>query len=185
MSHIQGSEVLWIELDGWMAKLRFSACHLIPNHPKCGRLHGHTYAVNVRAHGMRTGEFIIDFELLKEMVAQICSRFDHHVIVAENDPRIHITKNNDSAVIVIGDKTYQIPIEDIAFIPIDSTSAESLCVYVAGELARMIKIGDHRVSRLDVRIDEGVGQGAGCTVYLGGDNNEEYGTDNGDVRGSL
>ena len=176
---------MWIELDGWMAKLRFSACHLIPNHPKCGRLHGHTYAVNVRAHGMRTGEFIIDFELLKEMVAKICNRFDHHVIIAENDPRLHITKNDDSVVIVIGEKTYQLPIEDIAFIPIDSTSAESLCVYVAGELASMIETGNHQVSRLDVRIDEGIGQGAGYTVYLGGDNDEEYGTDNGDARESL
>ena len=186
MSHIQGSDVLWIELDGWMAKLRFSACHLIPGHPKCGRLHGHTYAVNVRAHGMRTGEFIIDFELLKGMVAQICSRFDHHVIVAENDPRLHITKKDDSVVIVIGEKTYQIPIEDNAFIPIDSTSAESLCVFVAGELARMIETGDHRVSRLDVRVDEGIGQGAGCRVYLGGtDDSKRYDTDNGDAGGSL
>ncbi len=177
---------MWIELDGWMAKLRFSACHLIPDHPKCGRLHGHTYAVNVRAHGMRTGEFIIDFELLKEMVAQICSQFDHHVIVAEKDPRLHITKNNDNVVIIIGEKTYQLPIEDIAFIPIDSTSAESLCVYVAGELARMIETGDHRVSKLDVRIDEGIGQGAGCTVYLGGDNyGKDYNNNGGNARGSL
>ncbi len=157
---------MWIELDGWMAKLRFSACHLIPHHPKCGRLHGHTYAVNVRVHGKRTGEFIIDFELLKEMVAQICSRLDHHIIVAENDPRIRITKNEDSVVIDIGEKRYQLPIEDIAFIPIDSTSAESLCMYVAGELARMIETSDLDVSRLDVRIDEGIGQGAGCTLDL-------------------
>lgn len=158
-----------------MAKLRFSACHLIPDHPKCGRLHGHTYAVNVRAHGMRTGEFIIDFELLKEMVAQICSRFDHHIMIAENDPRLHITKNNGSVVINIGEKTYQLPIEDIVFIPIDSTSAESLCVYVAGELARMIKTSDHHISRLEVRIDEGIGQGAGCTMDLDGDDDGDTG----------
>ena len=158
-----------------MAKLRFSACHLIPDHPKCGRLHGHTYAVNVRAHGMRTGEFIIDFELLKEMIAQICSRFDHHIMIAENDPRLHITKNNGSVVINIGEKTYQLPIEDIVFIPIDSTSAESLCVYVAGELARMIKTSDHHISRLEVRIDEGIGQGAGCTMDLDGDDDGDTG----------
>ncbi|MCK4811249.1 MAG: 6-carboxytetrahydropterin synthase [Methanosarcinales archaeon] len=166
---------MWIELDGWMAKLRFSACHLIPDHPKCGRLHGHTYAVNVRAHGRRTGEFIIDFELLKEMIAQICSRFDHHIMIAENDPRLHITKNNGSVVINIGEKTYQLPIEDIVFIPIDSTSAESLCVYVAGELARMIKTSDHHISRLEVRIDEGIGQGAGCTMDLDGDDDGDTG----------
>ncbi len=124
---------------------------------------------------MRTGEFIIDFELLKEMIAQICSRFDHHIMIAENDPRLHITKNNGSVVINIGEKTYQLPIEDIVFIPIDSTSAESLCVYVAGELARMIKTSDHHISRLEVRIDEGIGQGAGCTMDLDGDDDGDTG----------
>jgi len=117
-------------------------------------------------HGRRSGEFIIDFELLKEMVAQICSRLDHHVIIAENDPRLSIRKDGDGVVIDIGEKTYRLPIDDIAFIPTDSTSAESLCMYVAGELARMIETSDHSVSRLEVRIDEGIGQGAGCTLDL-------------------
>lgn len=147
-----------------MAKLRFSACHLIPYHPKCGRLHGHTYAVSVKVYGERRDEFIIDFDILKQMVAQICDRLDHRVIVAKNDPRLHITENDDSVTVDIGGKTYCFPIEDVVFIPTESTSAESLCEYVASELARQM---GPNINKIEVRIDEGIGQGAGCVLNLG------------------
>ncbi|MEA3295469.1 MAG: 6-carboxytetrahydropterin synthase [Euryarchaeota archaeon] len=41
-----------------MAKLRFSACHFIPDHPKCGKLYDHTYAINVRIEGKQVEEII-------------------------------------------------------------------------------------------------------------------------------
>jgi len=146
-----------------MAKLRFSACHLIPGHPKCGRLHGHTYAVSVKIYGERTDEFIIDFELLKEMVAEICDPFDHHVIVAKNDSRLRITESDDSIIVDIGEKNYHFPIDDVVLIPTDSTSAESLCEYVASELAS--RMGSN-ISKIEVRIDEGIGQGAGYDLNI-------------------
>ena len=154
---------MWIELDGWMAKLRFSASHLIPHHPKCGRLDGHTYAVSVKVHGKRTGEFIIDFELLKRMIAEICERFDHRVIIATNDPRLCITTDDRNVIVDIGEKHYRFPIDDVAFVPTDSTSAESLCEHIASELA--LQMGGN-ISRIEVRIDEGIGQGAGCALEL-------------------
>ena len=154
---------MWVELDGWTAKLRFSACHLIPHHPKCGRLHGHTYAVSVKVFGERTGEFIIDFEILKGLIAEICERLDHRVILAENDTRMQITKDDQSIIVEIGGKMYQFPIEDVTLVPTDSTSAESLCEYVASELAPGMSPG---VSRIEIRIDEGLGQGAGFTLDI-------------------
>jgi len=161
---------LWVELDGWTAKLRFSACHLIPHHPKCGRLHGHTYAVSVKIHGERTREqeFVIDFELLKETVAELCARLDHHVVIAANDPRLRITEDGDNTAIAIGEKVYGIPTCDIAFLPTDSTSAESLSLYFASELASLIGSGSSGsgISKIEVRIDEGLGQGAGCALVI-------------------
>ena len=159
--------LLWVELDGWTAKLRFSACHLIPHHPKCGRLHGHTYAVSVKIHGERTREqeFVIDFERLKGLVAEICARLDHRVVIAENDLRLRITEDGDNTAIAIGEKIYGIPTCDIAFLPTDSTSAESLSLYFASELASLIDSGaSGGISKIEVRIDEGLGQGAGCAL---------------------
>jgi 6-pyruvoyltetrahydropterin/6-carboxytetrahydropterin synthase len=161
---------LYIELDGWKAKLRFSACHLIPDHPKCGRLHGHTYAVNVRVEGHQAGEFIIDFEDLKDIVTEICDRLDHRILIAKNDPRLKITQDKGyyTVEIINSCKYYVLPADDVTLLPISSVSAEDLCRYLLMETSTGIKnngFADNMTS-LHIRLDEGIGQGAGCSLVL-------------------
>lgn len=54
----------------------FEASHRIPEHPKCGKLHGHTYKVTVVLSVMkptlRSG-MILDFGVIKKLL----DRFDH------------------------------------------------------------------------------------------------------------
>lgn len=153
---------MFIEIDGWMAKLRFSACHFIPNHFKCGCLHGHTYAVSVRIEGEQKDEFIIDFETVKGIVNRICDRLDHRVLIAEKDPRLLITKNDSVSIEIIeSEKKYVLPLEDIVFLPIKSVSAEDLCKYFSLNLVKDLGNMDN-ITKIHVRVDEGIGQGAGC-----------------------
>jgi 6-pyruvoyltetrahydropterin/6-carboxytetrahydropterin synthase len=153
---------MFIEIDGWMAKLRFSACHFIPNHPKCGCLHGHTYAISVRFEGEQVGEFIIDFEKAKRIVNQICDRLDHRVLIAENDPRLRIEKKKEISVEIIeSKKRYILPSEDVVFLPTTSVSAEDLCKYFTAGIVRSLQSADN-IRKVCVRVDEGIGQGAGC-----------------------
>ena len=155
---------MFIEIDGWMAKLRFSACHFIPDHPKCGCLHGHTYAVSVRIEGEQKGEFIIDFEMVKNIVNRICDRLDHRVLIAENDPRLLITKSDSVSIEIIESrKRYVLPVQDIMFLPTKSVSAEDLCKYFTSDIAHALKVnGADNITKIHVRVDEGIGQGAGC-----------------------
>jgi 6-pyruvoyltetrahydropterin/6-carboxytetrahydropterin synthase len=155
---------MFIEIDGWMAKLRFSACHFIPNHPKCGCLHGHTYAVSVRIEGEQKGEFIIDFETVKGIVNRICDKLDHRVLIAEKDRRLLITKNDSVSIEIIeSKKKYVLPFEDIMFLPTKSVSAEDLCKYFSLNLANALELGKaDNITKIHVRVDEGIGQGAGC-----------------------
>lgn len=159
---------MFIEIDGWLAKLRFSACHFIPAHPKCGCLHGHTYAVSVRIEGEQIGEFLIDFEKVKEIVNRICDRLDHKVLVAEKDPRLVIEKNKEVSIEVIeNEKRYVLPAEDIVLLPTRSVSAEDLCKYFTEEMAYALKSnGADNVKKIYVRVDEGIGQGAGCEFEM-------------------
>ncbi len=159
---------MFIEIDGWMAKLRFSACHFIPNHPKCGSLHGHTYAISLRIEGEQKGEFIIDFESVKGIVNIICDRLDHRVLIAEKDQRLRIQKKDEISVEIIGNnKRYVLPSEDVVFLPINSVSAEDLCTYFTKEIAVALKSsGADNVKKLEVRVDEGIGQGAGCEYKM-------------------
>ncbi len=159
---------MFIEIDGWMAKLRFSACHFIPNHPKCGCLHGHTDAISVRIEGEQVGEFIIDFEKVKNIVNDICDSLDHRVLIAEKDPRLLIEKNESVSVDIIeSKKRYVLPSEDVVFLPTRSVSAEDLCKYFTGEIAKALKSnGADNIKKIHVRVDEGIGQGAGCESAL-------------------
>ena len=159
---------MFIEIDGWMAKLRFSACHFIPNHPKCGCLHGHTYAISVRIEGEQAGEFIIDFERVKRIVNGICDRLDHRVLIAEKDPRLRIERNMEISIeIVESKKRYVLPAEDVVLLPTGSVSAEDLCKYFTSEMAKALKSdGADNIKKLHVRVDEGIGQGAGCELEL-------------------
>ncbi len=159
---------MFIEIDGWMAKLRFSACHFIPNHPKCGCLHGHTYAISVRIEGEQSGEFIIDFEQVKRIVNDICDRLDHRVLIAEKDPRLRIEKKGSVSIEIIeSKKKYLLPSEDVVFLPTGSVSAEDLCKYFTSGIAKALKSnGAENITKIHVRVDEGIGQGAGCEFEM-------------------
>jgi len=157
---------MFIEIDGWMAKLRFSACHFIPNHPKCGCLHGHTYAISVRIEGQQVGDFIIDFERVKGIVNEICDRLDHRVLIAEKDPRLLIgTAKEVSVDIIESHKRYVLPSEDVVFLPTASVSAEDLCKYFSSGIAKALW-GEDNIRKIHVRVDEGIGQGAGCELDM-------------------
>jgi len=164
---------MWIELDGWQAKLRFSACHFIPDHPKCGRLHGHTYAMSVRIVGEQIHDFVIDFEDLKDRVREICQALDHKTLIASQDADIHIeeTKTGDVKVIVVkSGKRYCFPREDVAILHLQSVSAEDLCTHLLNELCNKLDLGT--ITEVSVRLDEGLGQGAGSVRYFSERENE-------------
>lgn len=54
------------------------SAHLIPGHPRCGRLHGHTYRIELVLEGP-VGEdgMVVDFGALKERVTPVLEPMDH------------------------------------------------------------------------------------------------------------
>jgi len=158
---------LWVELDGWQAKLRFSACHFIPDHPKCGRLHGHTYAMSAKIVGRQMDDFVTDFEDLKKDVAEICDVLDHKVLIASRDSDVQIETTPDGNIAVTvgtGRKRYCFPREDVVLLPINSASAEHLCSFLLNELCNRLNLSN--ISEVSIRLDEGLGQGAGCAHHI-------------------
>jgi 6-pyruvoyltetrahydropterin/6-carboxytetrahydropterin synthase len=51
--------------------------HFLPNHPKCGALHGHTYRVDLSIEGEIQNGMLIDFGDLKQNLREILARYDH------------------------------------------------------------------------------------------------------------
>ena len=54
--------------------------HYIPDHDRCGGLHGHTYKVEVVIEGSPEGKMIMDFHDLKKTVKKVLGDFDHRTL---------------------------------------------------------------------------------------------------------
>jgi len=51
--------------------------HMLPGHPKCGQLHGHTYTVEVVVEGETRDGMVLDFADLRSRIRQVLAPYDH------------------------------------------------------------------------------------------------------------
>jgi 6-pyruvoyltetrahydropterin/6-carboxytetrahydropterin synthase len=150
----------YIYIDGWKSNIRFSSAHIIPEYEKCGRLHGHTYAVHANIGGKPDKKGIImDFSLLKETLREIVDELDHKILIPENNNAAKIEKVNDSVKVTSHGKNYVFPLNDCIFLPINSTSAENLASYILKKLVDKISF-QKNIENIEIGVDEGFGQGA-------------------------
>ena len=71
-----------LKLNGWDLGITFSACHFLPGHNKCNRLHGHNYAIHMQLNGeMDDSGMVYDFVKLKKAMKAIADELDHCVLM--------------------------------------------------------------------------------------------------------
>jgi 6-pyruvoyltetrahydropterin/6-carboxytetrahydropterin synthase len=65
------------------AQITISSYHMIPGHPKCGKLHGHNYKVEVWAKGpvdTWADGMVTDFYYIKQDLEAVVGYWDHNGI---------------------------------------------------------------------------------------------------------
>ena len=150
----------YIKIDGWKSNIRFSSAHIIPEYEKCGRLHGHSYAVHIKIVGEPDKKgIIVDFTQVKKILKEIADGLDHKVLIPEENNLAKIEKHENFVKIVVLNKEYIFPVEDCVFLPIVSTSAENLASYILDLFLKRAKLSKN-VESVEVGVDEGYGQGA-------------------------
>ena len=149
-----------ITIDGWRSNIRFSSAHIIHEYDRCGRLHGHTYAVHTKIFGEPDEKgIIVDFSLLKNALRDIASKLDHSILIPEKSNIVQIEKQKESVKISALGKTYVFPKSDCVFLPIASTSAENIAKFILDYLVENLDIPSG-VKCVEIGVDEGYGQGA-------------------------
>ncbi|HJX04240.1 MAG TPA: 6-pyruvoyl tetrahydropterin synthase family protein [Thermoplasmata archaeon] len=147
-----------LEINGWSSKITFSASHIIPGHVKCGRLHGHDYAINALIEGtVGEGGVIMDFISVKEVLRSIAAELDHRVIIPLGDGNVKVTK--ETVQYAVEEKQISLPKSDCALLDIDVASAEMLSEFVLRRVLDKVKF-PRNVTHIEVGVDEGRGQGA-------------------------
>lgn len=151
---------IYIEIDGWKSNIRFSSAHIIPEYEKCGRLHGHTYAVHIKISGEPDKKgIILDFSLLKNILKKITDELDHKILIPEKSNSIKIFKEKKTVKIESIENSYSFPLSDCIFLPISSTSAENLACFILEKILKKISLPGN-VDGIEIGVDEGYGQGA-------------------------
>lgn len=156
----------YITIDGWRSNIRFSSAHIIHEYEKCGRLHGHTYAVHVKIGGKPDSKgIILDFSVVKDVLRQIVNDLDHKILIPEKNRVVKIEKDKDSIIIDSLGKHYVFPTNDCVLLPIISTSAENLASYILKKFLESRSL-PKTIENIEIGVDEGFGQGAKASKTL-------------------
>jgi 6-pyruvoyltetrahydropterin/6-carboxytetrahydropterin synthase len=153
-----------LEINGWTSKITFSATHIIPMHAKCGRLHGHDYAINAVIEGdMGPDGVIMDFISVKEFLRGVASELDHRVLIPKKAEGVRV--QDDYVYYKVGDKELKLPECDCIMLDITVASAETLAIFVMQRMLEKVKFPAN-VERIEIGVDEGRGQGAWASQVL-------------------
>jgi 6-pyruvoyltetrahydropterin/6-carboxytetrahydropterin synthase len=150
-----------LRIDGWRKGVRFSASHIIPGHPQCGRMHGHTYAIHcvLRGEPATVDGFILDFNVVSAALRRLAERLDHKLLLPARHPGMDLKESEREVTFHASGKRYVVPREDVELLPLVNCSAEHLSVFCLEALLAELRPGPN-VTELEVGVDEGYGKGA-------------------------
>ncbi|WP_423793232.1 6-carboxytetrahydropterin synthase [Methanocaldococcus indicus] len=147
-----------IEINGLYSNLKFSSSHIVFGHKTCGGIHGHTYYLDVKLFGEKKDEFLCDFKIVKKIAKNICKELDHKLLLPKYHKHLIYELRDKSIYFKYKEKEYLIPVEDVILLPIPSTSAEDLAIYIANKINKELNLDN--IKWIETSIYEGLGQKA-------------------------
>ena len=157
---------MYLEIDGGFSGIKFSACHFIPRHEKCSRLHGHSYIVRLRLEGdIGKDGMIMDFVVLKKKLREIIEELDHKTLLPTTSDEVALTVTDESIEVMSNGKRYVFPSMDVTLLEIPTTTAEEISKMMAERMVKEIDFPSN-VRSLSIGMDEERGQTAWYTVVL-------------------
>ena len=157
---------MFLEIDGGYSGIRFSACHFIPRHEKCSRLHGHSYIVRLRLEG-DIGEdgMIMDFVVLKKKLKQMIDELDHKTLIPTRSNEVTVDVGEDEVQVNTCGKRYVFPLVDVTLLDIPTTTAEEMSKAMTQRMVSEIEFPAN-VRSVSIGLDEERGQTAWYTEVL-------------------
>ncbi|MBN1517972.1 6-carboxytetrahydropterin synthase [Candidatus Sumerlaeota bacterium] len=144
-------------------RFKFSCSHMtIFPDGTAERLHGHNYHVRVELTGSEAPQgMLYDPRPLKRVLGEICAELDEKCLMPRGNPALSVNEDgeNNYRVTLFG-KTYSLPKDDTALLPLPNITMEALAGHVAERLTDALKLRDCRptISRIRVEVEESQGQ---------------------------
>ncbi len=157
-----------LTVNGWYTNMRFSAAHFIPSHMKCSRLHGHDYGIIVNVEGEMENGMLIDFIELKNAIRSVINEMDHRLLVPGKSGIYEYDEKNGEYIIKYNAKRMIIPAEYVYVCDVFNTTSEELSSFIVKKVLEKIRLRKN-ISRIEISVEEGPGQGAFSSIENGGD----------------
>ena len=107
----------------------FDAAHFLTNYEgKCKNIHGHRWRVVLNITGENQNGMVVDFNIIKKELKELCDYFDHTFIIEEN--------SLDKDLLKLLEKDFLIRIVKFR------TTAENFAKYFYDELSKKFKVVD-------------------------------------------
>jgi len=118
---------------------RFPASHIVPDHPPCNRLHGHTWEIIIEVNGLiKKDGMVVDFKLLKNMITD---KFDHRTLIPDLNiaTGIEVIRNDENYLeISVSGKEYKFPKSDIYILnDVPVVTSEYIALYLKREFEKL------------------------------------------------
>ena len=149
--------------------LSFAAAHFITlaGH-QCESLHGHNYRIGVTVEGDLDPEcaFVVDFGVLKRILAPHVKAVDHRVLLPRHNPKLELSEEGDRLnVRYLGEARFVFPRSNCVLLPIANTTAELLAEYFAERVREdLTREGAARLDTLELEVEESPGQSGFCRL---------------------
>lgn len=157
---------MFLEIDGGYSGIRFSACHFIPRHEKCSRLHGHSYIVRLRLEGDIGEEgMIMDFVVLKKKLKEMIDELDHKTLLPTVSSDVSLKVSDSEVEAISCGKRYVFPRMDVTLLDIPTTTAEEMSKMMVKRMVSEITFPQN-VRSISIGLDEERGQTAWYTEVL-------------------
>lgn len=148
-------------------QLVFSSAHFITFHGNiCETLHGHNYGLRCEVIGpLDENGYVVDFIALRDALAEIVGRLDHHMLLPTEHPTIQVCQTGEEIEVRFESKRWIFPVDDCILLPIQNTTAELIAQWIGKQLIATTrdKLGDH-LETIIVAVDENNGQWGECEL---------------------
>lgn len=148
-------------IEGKTQGLKWSAAHVIPNHPKCGRLHGHDYTLDIKVlipesvinmKMLSVKGYILDYGDIKKVAKKYIEDMDHRFIIPMGlNSNVFIDRSQGKItymnITVPENYTFSLPHYDVV-------SSENLSLYFKNKM--MEEFPEYVIY---CKVNEGEGQG--------------------------
>ncbi|WP_163935056.1 6-carboxytetrahydropterin synthase [Paraferrimonas sp. SM1919] len=140
--------------------LHFSAAHFtIFSETERERLHGHNYAIRVRAGGkLENNGMAFNYNELKSALFRLCQDLDEYTLLAEHSPYMRVSEQGDYYAAEFNGEKMLLLKSDTLLLPITNVSLEELAGLMLSTIEQSKLLDQLGITSLELEMSSGPGQ---------------------------